>query len=72
MSKTQNGGKRAEGRRDFLKGMLVGGSGAVLALAGGGAQAAPPAPVEAVAPPAGSAGYRETDHVRAYYETAGL
>jgi len=64
--------RRTESRRDFLKGMLVGSAGAVLVAA---SREAPAAPAEqAVAEPAQqpAAGYRETDHVRAYYDTAGL
>ncbi len=57
-------------RRQFLKGLAVGGGGAALAGLAGGAGAA----LEEQAAPTRdkpvSQGYRETAHVREYYEKA--
>lgn len=60
-----------EKRRDFLKGMLLGSGAAAVAIASGGAMAAPEA-TEAPAPQtkARPKGYQETAHVREYYKTA--
>ena len=59
-------------RREFLKGALVGSGAAVVAIASGGAIAAPEekqdtAPAQ---PKAGSQGYRVTPHVAEYYKKA--
>jgi len=64
--------RRTEGRRDFLKGMLVGSAGAVLVAASREVPAAPTEPAAAKPEQQPAAGYRETDHVRAYYDTVGL
>ena len=55
-------------RRGFLQGAVL----ATGAVAGGGALAAEPldAVVAVPAEPKAHAGYRETDHVRAYYAAA--
>ena len=60
-----------EARRGFLKGMLIGSGAAVVAIASGGAAAAPKEEA-GVAPEkkAGSEGYHETPHVLDYYKTA--
>jgi hypothetical protein len=50
-------------RRDFLK--LAG-----LAPVAGAALAAPGAPAETEVPKPEAGGYRETEHIRKYYETA--
>ncbi len=52
------------GRRDFLK--LAG----VAAVSGGAALATGGDVVEASVPDGQTQGYRETDHVRAYYDAA--
>ena len=63
--------RRQAQRRDFLKGMAVAGGGAAVvastgvALADSGEGAT--GPVES---PRGSQGYRETAHVRQYYDKA--
>jgi nitrous oxide reductase len=63
--------RKSETRRGFLKGMLLGSGAAVVAIASGGAVAAPkPETGPAVEPKAGSQGYHETPHVRDYYKTA--
>ncbi len=51
-------------RRDFLKLLGMGGAAGAAALAGGAA------PGEAAAPAKPETGYRETAHVRKFYETA--
>jgi hypothetical protein len=51
-------------RRDFLKLVGLGSVAGVTTLATG----SPPAKAEAINPE--SSGYRETEHVRKYYETA--
>jgi hypothetical protein len=52
-------------RRDLLRGLLLGAAAATAAsTASGTAQAASPETEDA------SGGYRESDHVRRYYETA--
>ncbi len=59
--------KTPAGRRDFLKLALLGAaSGAGLAATGAGAKEAEAAGAKRE----GSAGYRETAHVRKYYELA--
>ena len=55
---------RAASRRDFLK------KAAVAVGATGAAVAAGPARAEKASPRAEDGGYRETDHVRKYYELA--
>jgi hypothetical protein len=57
--------KEAPKRRDFLKLIGLGGVAGATVLASGGA-----APAQAKEPEKRSAGYRETAHVRKYYETA--
>ncbi len=52
-------------RREFLKLLGMGGAAGAAALAAGGA-----APSEAAAPAQPETGYRETAHVRKFYETA--
>lgn len=54
---------KASARRDFLKLSALG------AAAAGAAMAARPKQAEAAEAPSGR-GYRETEHVRTYYETA--
>jgi anaerobic selenocysteine-containing dehydrogenase len=55
-------------RRDFLKAMPVA---AVAAVVAGAAPEAVAAPAVAAAPAAtASLGYRETEHIRRYYQTA--
>ena len=52
-------------RREFLKLLGMGGAAGAAALAAGGAASS-----EAAAPAQPEAGYRETAHVRKFYETA--
>jgi len=60
-----------EARRDFLKNMLIGSGAAAVAIASGGAKAAPKEETAAVEKSkAGSQGYQETPHVQDYYKTA--
>jgi hypothetical protein len=60
---------KQSGRRDFLRKMAVaGGSAAVVAATGKAAASTATEQVAASAPTA--SGYRETDHIRAYYRTA--
>lgn len=60
-----------ERRRELLKGALVGSGAAALAGVGVDAAAAPVEKQDAgPTPKPESQGYRETDHVRAYYERA--
>lgn len=59
-----------EGRREFLKGALLGSGAAVVAAASGGALASTPEPEPAAEPKARPKGYRETAHIRDYYKTA--
>jgi len=62
---------KQEARRGFLKGMLIGSGAAVVAIASGGANAAPKEETGAVEEKkAGSQGYHETPHVLDYYKTA--
>ncbi|ROR32332.1 twin-arginine translocation signal domain-containing protein [Inmirania thermothiophila] len=56
-------------RREFLKGMAAG-AGAVAAVRVAQAALVPPGSGVQAARPARGAGYRETEHVRTYYETA--
>lgn len=66
-----NNQRKTQARRGFLKGMLLGSGAAAVAIASGGAVAAPKAEGSAAAKPkAQSQGYRETAHVRSYYQTA--
>ena len=62
-------GATREGRREFLKGAAVAGGAVTVAVASGSASAATP---QTVQPEASGKGYRETDHVRAYYKTAAM
>lgn len=59
-------------RRDFLKGALIGSGAAVVAIASGGAIAAPEDKEDSVTaqPKAGPQGYRVTPHVAEYYKKA--
>lgn len=59
-----------EGRRDFLKGALLGSGAAVVAVASGGVLASEPEPAPAAKPEAKPKGYRVTEHVNRYYKTA--
>lgn len=59
----QSGQPKAK-RRDFLKLLGMGGAAGAAALAGGAAQS------EAAAPAQPEKGYRETPHIRKFYETA--
>jgi hypothetical protein len=59
-----------EARRGFLKGMLIGSGAAVVAIASGGATAAPKEETGVAEKKVGSQGYRETAHVLDYYKTA--
>ena len=58
-----------EGRRSFLKGAAAAGGAVSVAVATGASAA-----VEEDSAPTGAEakGYRETAHIRAYYETAGM
>lgn len=62
--------RKNEGRRDFLKSALLGGSAAAVAVASGGVMAAEPASGPAAPAEAKPEGYRETAHVREYYKKA--
>jgi len=55
--------KIAARRRDFLKVVGLGSVAGAAALAGAG-------PAKAETPKAEAGGYRETEHIRKYYETA--
>jgi hypothetical protein len=68
MSKADEGAAPREDRRVFLKTMVATG-GAAMVAAAGGAVAADPAP-EARPLEAEPVGYRETPHIRRYYDTA--
>jgi hypothetical protein len=59
---------RQAGRREFLRNVLVGSSAAAVAIASGGAQAAP-APKPAATPKAPSQGYHVTQHILDYYKS---
>lgn len=54
-----------EGRRDFFKKAGLGAGAAAVAVA-----ASPAGAVEASPQPSKTSGYRETDHVRKFYELA--
>jgi hypothetical protein len=54
------------GRRNFLKLASVGAVAGTVAAAAGGARRE----AEAAEPEAGAKGYRETDHIRKFYELA--
>ena len=58
------------GRRGFLKGLAVAGSGAAVAGLATTAQAAVQAEPQRVEDEPEHSGYRETAHVRSYYEKA--
>jgi hypothetical protein len=58
-------GRTTAKRREFLKLLGMGGAAGAAALAAGVA-----APAEAAAPAEPETGYRETAHVRKFYETA--
>lgn len=61
----------SEKRREFLKGVLIGSGAAAVAIASGGALAAPEdAAPAAAAPEDGKQGYRVTPHIAEYYEKA--
>ncbi|HEY5719797.1 MAG TPA: twin-arginine translocation signal domain-containing protein [Gammaproteobacteria bacterium] len=55
-------------RRDFLRKVAVAG-GSVAVVAAAGKTIAAPAEPETQKPSRDAVGYRETDHVRAYYRT---
>jgi hypothetical protein len=57
-----------QGRREFLRKVAIAGSSAVAVAAASKTVAAPSAP-EAEKPAAKTAGYSESEHVRAYYRT---
>jgi nitrous oxide reductase len=61
-----------EKRREFLKGALVGGGAAVVAVASGGALAAPVDAKQTASaqPEAQPQGYHVTPHILEYYKTA--
>ena len=61
-----------EKRREFLKGALVGSGAAVVAIASGGALAAPEDAKETAAarPKTEHQGYHVTPHILEYYKTA--
>jgi nitrous oxide reductase len=64
-------GKRtSKARRQFLKGALIGGGAAAIAVASGGAVAAPRSEKRAPQPNPQSQGYQVTPHVLEYYKTA--
>jgi nitrous oxide reductase len=58
------------GRRDFLRLAGLGGVAAGAAALAGGAPEAAAAEAGAAGPRRGGTGYRETEHVRRYYELA--
>jgi nitrous oxide reductase len=73
MSEKRKRESRQSGRRKFLKGVLVGSGAAVVAVASGGAVAAPESKQAAVVEPkTQSQGYRVTPHILDYYKTAQL
>lgn len=60
-----------KGRRSFLKGVAAAGGAATVAAAAGGAAVVSSGRDEAQAAPApASRGYRETEHIRQYYDKA--
>jgi hypothetical protein len=61
--KTSGNARRSSARRNFLKLIGLGGVAGAAAVATGG----PPSPAQAEA---AGAGYRETPHVKQYYDTA--
>jgi hypothetical protein len=64
---TGTAGQPDPARRSFLKALPLG----AIAVVAGGAATAEAAPAAAVAPvAAASQGYRETEHIRRYYQTA--
>ncbi len=73
MGKKRSDTKQTSDRRAFLKGVLVSGGAAAVAVAGSKGLAAP---TEEAKPEAavetGSKGYRETAHIREYYKIAGF
>jgi hypothetical protein len=72
MRKSESDSERAHARRAFLKGVVIGGGAAVVALAAGKAPAkSEPQPATAATAPR-SAGYHVTDHIRDYYRTASV
>lgn len=72
MSNKRKREDRRTGRREFLKGVLVGSGAAVVAVASGGALGASEPKQAAVAPKPESQGYRVTPHILDYYKTAQL
>ena len=65
----QDDSKR-EGRRDFLRKMAVAGGSAAVVAASGKAVAGSVDEAAAQSSDRPASGYRETEHVRAYYRTA--
>ena len=62
---SEQGDRPVAKRRDFLRLLGMGGAAGAAALASGGA-----VPSEASEPAKAETGYRETAHVRKFYETA--
>lgn len=58
------------GRRRFLKqAVAIGGTGVLVVLAAGEAGAGPEPPNTSAAAAPGTQGYRQTEHIRTYYDT---
>jgi hypothetical protein len=68
MSKSDRGEEQTNTRRAFLKGVMLGGGAAAVALATGQVSAQTPETPAAVEPPEHK-GYRLTPHIRDYYKT---
>jgi len=69
---SSSGPGRTEGRREFLKNMMLGGGAAAVALMTAREAAAQPKPGPETAKRPESKGYRVTPHIAHYYRTAGL
>lgn len=72
MSNKRKRENRRTGRREFLKGVLVGSGAAVVAVASGSALGASESKQTAVEPKPESQGYHVTPHILDYYKTAQL
>lgn len=59
-------------RRRFMATAKIAGAVAIIALLGKKASAPAPAPIVSASSEAAPSRYRETDHTRKYYHTAGL